>query len=190
MAHIAGDRGHGTGRIVGAGVMQPILTLGYRPHLIAETIGLHLAYYAPVWGFGQVFEAKLAGELGDFFQRFDDTRDAVLSIRDPEGPTVATLFIDGAIAGRDDARLRWFITAARVRGQGLGRRLMQAACAHLDQTGVACTYLTTFAGLDPARHLYEAFGFTLALETETDPWGGGVREQRFERVCGSRKPTP
>ena len=58
---------------------------------------------------------------------------------------------------------------------------MAEAMSHVDAGGFAGTYLTTFAGLAPARHLYEAFGFRLVSESEIDQWSGGVREQRFER---------
>jgi hypothetical protein len=41
-------------------------------------------------------------------------------------------------------------------------------------------YLTTFAGLDPARHLYEDFGFRLTDERRGTTWGPELVEQRFE----------
>jgi GNAT superfamily N-acetyltransferase len=41
-------------------------------------------------------------------------------------------------------------------------------------------YLWTFLGLDPARHLYEKYGFRLCDEHEDNQWGRTVTEQRFE----------
>ena len=43
------------------------------------------------------------------------------------------------------------------------------------------TYLWTSRGLDAARHLYESFGLRLAEESESDPLGTKVTEQRFVR---------
>ena len=43
-------------------------------------------------------------------------------------------------------------------------------------------YLWTFAGLDPARHLYEKFGFRICEEFEGNQWGKAVTEQRFELI--------
>jgi RimJ/RimL family protein N-acetyltransferase len=40
--------------------------------------------------------------------------------------------------------------------------------------------LTTFAGLDAARALYERLGFRLVAEADGETWGTKVREQRFE----------
>ena len=41
-------------------------------------------------------------------------------------------------------------------------------------------FLSTFAGLDEARHLYEKHGFKLCEECEGDQWGVTVTEQLFE----------
>jgi hypothetical protein len=50
---------------------------------------------------------------------------------------------------------------------------------HLRRHDFASCYLTTFAGLDAARRLYEQAGFTLTHEEEADSWGTKVREQLF-----------
>jgi hypothetical protein len=47
--------------------------------------------------------------------------------------------------------------------------------------GASAVWLTTFAGLDAARALYERYGFALADESDADQWQGGVREQLFKR---------
>jgi hypothetical protein len=44
-------------------------------------------------------------------------------------------------------------------------------------------YLSTFAGLDAARRLYEKAGFRLRAEGEGDHWGKTVVEQAFELRC-------
>jgi hypothetical protein len=40
--------------------------------------------------------------------------------------------------------------------------------------------LSTFAGLDSARHLYEKCGFRLVKEHESETWGVRVKEQTWE----------
>jgi hypothetical protein len=42
-------------------------------------------------------------------------------------------------------------------------------------------YLWTFEGLGAAKHLYEKFGFRLALQQRGTRGGAEVNEQRFER---------
>ena len=56
---------------------------------------------------------------------------------------------------------------------------MQEAVGFCKQRGYARVFLWTFRGLEPARHLYEKFGFRLAEEVEGEQWGKRVLEQRF-----------
>ncbi len=160
-----------------------LITHGYRPGAIADIVGAHIAYYAPTWGFGLTFETKVAVELAEFLQRYDAARDLFLCATDADGTFLGSITIDGIGGhGAAGAHLRWFITTDAARGTGLGRRLLTDAVAFCDAQGYAKTYLTTFAGLDAARHLYEQFGFRLHAETDADTWSGGsVGEQRFER---------
>ena len=73
-----------------------------------------------------------------------------------------------------------------MQGKGLGADLLGRAVGFCDERGYERIWLTTFAGLDAARSLYERFGFSLTGETETDQWSGGVTEQIFERLLPVR----
>lgn len=159
------------------------LVAGYRPGLTADVIAAHMAYYAPVWGFGLPFEVKLAREMPEFLLRYDPARDAIISAFAPDGRFLGSVTLDGEEGDREPAaHLRWFITTDAVRGRrGLGRRMLDRALAFADDRGYGKVYLTTFAGLDAGRHLYESAGFMLTAETARDAWSGTVGEQRFER---------
>lgn len=153
----------------------------FAPGTIGDIVALHGRHYAQHWGFGPVFEIIVARELATFAAR-KAPQDLVLIAMDDAG-LAGSLILDlndPASAGRG-AHLRWFITAERCRGQGLGKTLMQRAMAHVDSHAQGRAWLTTFAGLDAARHLYERHGFTLAREAEGDAWGTKVREQEFRR---------
>lgn len=154
---------------------------GYRPGALAQTVQLHMAYYAPVWNFGVAFETKVASELAEFLGRMDASRDLYLTAFDNDGELLGSITIDAAGVRSHGAHLRWFIISDAARGTGLGRILMQRAVEFCDQNGYSRIYLTTFAGLEAARHLYESFGFALVSEADVDQWQGGVREQLFER---------
>ena len=79
------------------------------------------------------------------------------------------------------ARLRWFILAPEIQGQGVGNKLMYEAMNFCEQAGFKHIYLTTFAGLNAARHLYEKWGFTLCEEGEDTHWGKTLIEQTFAK---------
>jgi len=153
----------------------------YMPGLLGRITELHARYYHQHWGFDLFFETKVAVELADFLQHFDLMRDGLWT-------AMADDLIIGAIAvsGRDaaitGARLRWLIVAPQYRGRGYGKRLMCAAMNFCRQTRFKRIYLTTFAGLDAARHLYEQEGFRVVVEQEDAHWGKTVREQTFELI--------
>ena len=94
---------------------------------------------------------------------------------------IASIAVDASGGGPAGAHLRWFIVGDQARGKGLGKQLMAEAMRFCDQNDHKLVWLTTFAGLDAARALYESHGFVLAAQKDSDQWSGGVREQVFER---------
>ena len=152
---------------------------GYRPGAIGRITYLHAVYYARHWGFGQYFERKVATEMSEFLGRFDPLHDGFwLAVAGDE--IVGSIAIDGLRADTEGAHLRWFIVDGSFRGTGVGRRLLEEAVDFSKDRCLGLVYLWTFAGLEAARHLYEAFGFRLCKEHEDTQWGRAVTEQQFE----------
>lgn len=160
---------------------EPIEFVNYRPGALADAVKLHMEYYAAQWNFGLVFEVKVASEMAEFLERADPERDLFLAAYSNKTEMLGTISIDAKHVGTDGAHVRWFVTGETARGTGVGRKLLECAVRFCDERGYHRIYLTTFAGLDAARHLYESVGFELVHESDDDQWQGGVREQRFER---------
>jgi GNAT superfamily N-acetyltransferase len=160
-------------------VMRLTIAQGWRPGLIGRTTEMHARYYAQAFGFGPRFEAVVAGGLAAFTPRLADPRNAIWAALDGDA-IMGSIAIDGEDLA-PAAHLRWLILDAGARGGGAGRALLQAALAHVDAQGFAETRLWTFAGLDPARRLYEAHGFHLAEQRPGEQWGERVMEQLFIR---------
>lgn len=158
-----------------------IISEEFAPGDLGEIVTLHSRFYAVHWGFGLFFETKIARELADFADRAAGD-DLILMARDSNG-VAASLILDlnDPLSEERGAHLRWFISADRCRGTGIGRDFMARAVAHAEGSCKGRMWLTTFAGLKPARHLYEEFGFTLASEKEGEAWGTRVQEQEFRR---------
>ena len=162
--------------------MQPAF-VGYRPGVVADIVGHHARYYAREFGFGARFETLVASELAAFVIAHDPDEDLFLNAVAGE-VFCGSIVIDHTVsARRQGARLRWFIVSDAARGTGLGRALMERAIAFCDARAYTPVTLTTFRGLDAARHLYEAFGFKLVQEDPIDRWHGGVGEQTFSRTA-------
>jgi ribosomal protein S18 acetylase RimI-like enzyme len=154
------------------------LATGYRPGAIGAIAALHGRHYARSHGFDQVFEAKVARELGEFVCRMDPRLDRLwLALRGDE--VVGSIVVDGGDRP-GVAHLRWFILAPDTRGLGLGRRMMAAAMDFIRAGGFTSAYLWTLADLDAAVHLYEAEGWDVAERLRGTQWGKAVDEVRME----------
>jgi GNAT superfamily N-acetyltransferase len=156
---------------------------GYVPGALGRITELHGTYYALHWGLGLYFEAKVATELAAFLSRFDPAHDGAWFAR-AKGEIIGGIFIDGSEAESAGARLRWFIIDLAYQSRGLGNRLMTEAVSFCRQRQFKRVYLTTFAGLNAARHLYEKFGFRLCHEEDGSHLTGksSLVEQVFELI--------
>jgi GNAT superfamily N-acetyltransferase len=159
--------------------MRAAVRPGYVPGCIGRVVQLHAEHYAKHAGFGLAFEAKVALDLAQFCQSFAPERDGLWLAITPE--VHGSIAIDGAHAATEGAHLRWFIISDTLRGQGIGRALLQAAVQFCDERQYRKVFLWTFAGLDAARHLYESVGFRLEHQSPGSRWGTTVQEQRFVR---------
>jgi RimJ/RimL family protein N-acetyltransferase len=160
-------------------IMPRIESVGYVPGVIGRITELHGIYYENTWQMGVQFEAKVAEGLAEFLCRFDSARDGLWIVR-ANDEIVGSIAIDGKEAEGKGARLRWFILTPSYAGQGLGNQMLNEAVNFCRNCGYRKIYLTTFAGLDPARHLYEKVGFKLVEEEDGNMWGKTVTEQVFE----------
>jgi hypothetical protein len=117
---------------------------GYVPGAIGRITELHGVYYHRHWGFGLLFEAKVAEELSEFLKRYEEGRDGLWIVL-VDGRVEGSIAIDGLHGPSQGAHLRWFILSDALRGSGLENRKIN----------------WIFEGLGAARHLYEKVGFRL-----------------------------
>ena len=123
----------------------------------------------------------VATGLANFLSRYDERHDGFWNAVDDKR-IVGSITIDGSEAATKGAHLRWFILDPEYQGNGIGNQLMRAAMRFCEEKNFLRVQLSTFAGLDSARHLYEKHGFKLVEEYEGDTWGVRVKEQVFEWV--------
>lgn len=161
--------------------MDFTIVSGYVPCAVGRVTELHAGYYHDNWDFGLYFETKVATELAQFLQSFNPARDGFwVALIDSR--IIGSIAIVGEETSPQSARLRWLILDPEYKGRGLGKRLMRKAIDFCRKADFRRVYLTTFAGLDAARHLYERAGFRLIDEQEGAHWGKTVSEQTFELI--------
>jgi GNAT superfamily N-acetyltransferase len=157
------------------------IVTGYRAGFVGRVTELHAVYYGLHWQFGTFFETKVASEMAEFVNRYDEDRDGIWSVAVGER-IEAAIVVDGANAESKGAHLRWFIASDTVRGKGVGFRLLQAATTFCERKKYRKVYLWTFYGLDDACYLYENAGFKLVEKQIGNQWGSTVEEQRYEKI--------
>lgn len=143
--------------------------------------------YAKEFGYSRHFESYLHEGAAVFLRGFDAARDRIWVAESASSGKGSGSAVLGFVAIQHDpdrrgwAKLRWFLVEGRVRGRGVGSRLMKAALAFSRKAGYKGILLWTVDDLDAARALYEKAGFMLAFQDPKPcgwaPWG---HEQRWE----------
>jgi GNAT superfamily N-acetyltransferase len=91
--------------------------------------------------------------------------------------------LGGSLALTDEGeglgRVRWFVLAPELRGQGLGRRLIHQLLGQARATCMTRLELETFSALTAAAGIYRAAGFDLTWERETSQWGPPIQMQGY-----------
>ena len=155
-----------------------VIDRGYAPGALGRVVELHAQYYSQHWGFGLYFESRVAKDMAEFLERYDEDRDSIWFVT-VDGIIEGSIAIDGIHAQAAGAHLRWYITSDKLRGTGVGKNLLSTAiefCKHREYNQV---YLHTFEGLEAAKNLYEKFGFQLVGQELGIQWGKEVNEQKF-----------
>jgi ribosomal protein S18 acetylase RimI-like enzyme len=82
-------------------------------------------------------------------------------------------FLGGIVISRQENEIAWFAVAAHSRGRKAGAALLVEALKHLDPARpvTVTTFDKTTAAGQPARRLYESFGFRDFLEAGANPAG-------------------
>lgn len=154
-----------------------ILRDAWFPGVVGDIAALHARHYAASHGFGAVFEAKVARELGEFLAHPQRSGDFFRAV-EREGRALGSIALEDE--GSGVAHLRWFILDDALRGTGLGRRMLGAVMEHARAAGFARVYLWTLDGLPAAAKLYAAFGFAEVERLAATQWGLETTELRLE----------
>lgn len=147
-----------------------------RPGDVGAIVSLHGILYAREYGFDVTFEAYVAGPLAEFVKA-KRPRDRIW-LAEQGGRLVGCI----AIVGASDAvaQLRWYLVDPSVRGQGLGKRLIDEAIAFCRACKYESIFLWTVSALETAARLYRKAGFVKVEEKPGEHWGVAVVEEKYE----------
>jgi GNAT superfamily N-acetyltransferase len=152
-----------------------VIRNGVKPGDLGSIVKLHGEYYARNYGFDATFEPYVAIPLAECVQRNrDDERIWIVEENNQfKGSIAITRFKD------DTAQLRWYILDESVQGQGVGKRLMDAAMEFVRGCGYKRIILWTVSELDKAIGIYLRYGFRLGEEKPHRIWGRDLVEQEY-----------
>jgi N-acetylglutamate synthase-like GNAT family acetyltransferase len=145
---------------------------------IGYVIYLHGTLYALEQGWDCSFEAYVAAPLAEFVKA-SGKRQQIWLVECEEQVAGSIAIVD---ASADQAQLRWLLLHPKLRGQGIGKRLMEEAIRFSREKHYRSIFLWTVSAMTTAVNLYKGFGFQLTEEKPRELWGAKVIEQRYELI--------
>lgn len=149
-----------------------------RPGDLGWVIMAHGELYADEFGWDRSFEALVARIVADYAADHDPAREAAW-IAEVDGRRVGCVFC--VAADERAARLRILLVDPSARGQGLGRRLVDACLEFARTAGYRRITLWTNDVLTAARRIYEAAGFALVDQDRHHSFGHDLVGQNWAR---------
>ena len=137
---------------------------------------LHGILYAPEQGWDHTFDAYVAMPLAEF-AKSHSSREGIW-IAEKEERIVGSVAI--VKFSEKEAQLRWLLLDPEVRGQGLGRRLVEESLNFCKKAEYSSVFLWTVNTLPVSAMLYKSVGFKPTEELTHKLWGSVVTEVKYE----------
>ena len=153
-----------------------------RPGDLGAIATLHGTIYAAEHGLDARFEGGVARGLAEAVERGWPERGRLWAV-ERSGELVGSLGLtdEGDAVGK----VRWFVLERELRGQGLGRALLEELIGEAEDAGLAVLRLETFSALRAAGHLYRSVGFELLDSRRFSDWGRPIVLQHYERAASA-----
>ena len=158
---------------------EPTIRRELRPGDLGAVVAHHGRLYAREYGVDAGFEAHVANSVARVGIRGFPREHEGIWIVEQRGEHAGSVALTDE--GGGEAVLRWFVLEPRLRGRGLGRRLVGEVIAEARAAGQTLLALETFSELTAAAHIYRDIGFELTWEETKPRWGRReITYQRYE----------
>jgi len=150
-----------------------------RPGDLGAIIEHHGRTYAREYGVDSSFEAHVAAAVARAALRGFPRETEAIWVVERDGKHAGSLAMTDE--GDGVAYIRFFVLDADLRGQGLGRRLLEELLDAARMQGFERAVLETFSDLTAAARLYREHGFRVTNAETGSRWGRAqLTYQRYE----------
>ena len=146
-----------------------------KPGDIGYITYLHGKLYSEEFGYDFTFEAYVGEPLSQFAKR-SSSRER-LWVAEYQSQITGCIAI--CESSESIAQLRWFLIDPKLRGMGVGKKLVENALSFATANSYSEVQLWTVKGLEAARKIYINNGFTLIEEITHNTWGSERTEQKY-----------
>jgi DNA-binding MarR family transcriptional regulator/GNAT superfamily N-acetyltransferase len=147
---------------------EPIVLRPHRNGDMGWIVHRQAVLYAQEYGWDSSYEALISEITAKFLQNFKPGREYCW-VAERAGTILGSVFL--VEAARGVAKLRLLYVEPAARGEGLGRRLVEACIGFAREKDYERLELWTNHVLTAARRLYQSLGFTLVDETPHHSFG-------------------
>ncbi|WP_234117720.1 bifunctional helix-turn-helix transcriptional regulator/GNAT family N-acetyltransferase [Clostridium hydrogenum] len=150
----------------------------YKPEDMDYIIKKHRELYEHEYGFSSIFGDYVEKYLYQFNKYYDKAKENIWIAEMNSSPVgvIAIAKVDNATA-----QLRWFLIEPKVRGKGLGHKLIKTAMDFCKEKKYNHVFLWTADVLKTARHIYSSYGFKLTESIDNTSWADKlVKEERWD----------
>jgi GNAT superfamily N-acetyltransferase len=158
---------------------EPAIRRELRPGDLGAIVAHHGRLYGGEHGVDASFEAQVANTVSRAGVRGFPREHEGIWIVEEAGEHRGSIALTDE--GDAEATLRWFVLEPRLRGRGLGRRLVGEVIAEARAAGYELIALETFSELTAAARIYLDHGFEVVWEERKPRWGRAeITYQRYE----------